>query len=636
MRTPSAGLVLLLTACSRPPAPPHPLPVPADAGAPDPSPGTVRDAALEAARAAGLAFGATGPGPWIAEVPEGRRHVRSLWSMSREGPVEPVEGFDLLFGRLPWAELAPDGSLVVRWETREAAPAGVVYLGVRVEEDPWAPPRHRRWITEPLASASTAHAVRYDARRLFAPAYDVNDVAGRGWGEIAWRVEQLDPHHGTTRLYDGRTAFRLDGERVVQQPTVVLGPILDRLADGWVVSFETDVPTAAAVAVDDHAPIVSGAVSTRHEVPIGAVAPGPHAYRVAVAAGEEASVTIARSFRERAPGAPVRLAILCDSRSGVGPGLEAYEGVNALALQQLVTAAGRRDVDAIAFPGDEIDGYVTSADAFDLQLRSWVQVVEGVHGSVPVYEGMGNHEALIDAWSDGLSIDKAGEASAEARFAARFVNPEHGPAPEGPAAPPYAETVYSVDVGDVHLVMLNTNYWYASDPGHERFGGGGNREGFLMDGQLDWLEADLAAARARGAKHLLVLGHEPAFPVGGHREDGMWWEGAIPEVNAMRERFWSLLARHEVVAYVSGDEHNYSRSLIGPETVSGAERPVWSIISGGAGAPYYAQDTPEVYADRVEAFSAQQHFTLWTFDGERVRLEVIGLTGATIEDVDLR
>ena len=71
------------------------------------------------------------------------------------------------------------------------------------------------------------------------------------------------------------------------------------------------------------------------------------------------------------------------------------------------------------------------------------------------------------------------------------------------------------------------------------------------------------------------------------------------------------------------------------ETVEEAAASVWSIITGGAGAPYYALHPPEAYADQVRAFSAQQHFTFWTFDGDTVRLEVVGLTGEVIEDVIL-
>ena len=118
-------------------------------------------------------------------------------------------------------------------------------------------------------------------------------------------------------------------------------------------------------------------------------------------------------------------------------------------------------------------------------------------------------------------------------------------------------------------------------------------------------------------------------------DDGMWWDGEHDDVNAMRERFWRVLSTHGALAYFSGDEHSYSRALMGPETVEGAHTPVWSIISGGCGAPWYGLVPPEAYADRVMAFSAQQHYTLWTFEDDRVLLPAIGLTGEVLDEAVL-
>jgi hypothetical protein len=263
-------------------------------------------------------------------------------------------------------------------------------------------------------------------------------------------------------------------------------------------------------------------------------------------------------------------------------------------------------------------------------------VVDGVGGTLPIYTGMGNHEAIVDQWSDGIALARSTATSAEARFAALMVNPRGSPPPERDGAPPYEESVYAVDLGRVHFIMLNTNYWVASHPGHPRYRGAGNREGVLMEAQLQWLDRDLADARDRGVEHIVVMGHEPAFPAGGHAKDAMWWNGEHADVNAIRERFWKLLADHRVLAYVSGDEHNYSRARIGPETVAGASASVYSVITGGCGAPYYAQDTPAPYVERVQAFSPQQHYTLWTFvPGKAPRLQAVGLTGEILDDVEL-
>ncbi len=605
----------------------------------------LRAAAQAAAQAASLQASSVGRGPAQSSPQPGVRRVLS-WEAVRRAKAVPgaaarVDWAAGYFTRLPWATLNPQGSLTLRWETRTRSPAAATFMGLRVEEDLFAAPRYRRYEFESRRRDGRTHEVEGDLSRLFATKYDVNGVRARGYGEVSWQVEQFQPETGSTVMHESRTAFRLapvgDTVELVQLPTVVLGPFVHQLTeDRFVVSFETDVPTTAAVAVGGRVPTVSGTPGTRHELVVEGLRPGTrYAYQVAVSDGTESSLAPPREVQTRG-GGTVTVAILSDSRSGVGPGREAHTGVNADVLERLMSEARGRGAQAVFFPGDLIDGYATHPDDFDQQLRTWLRAVEGIHGSIPIYTGIGNHEVLIDQWEDGVALAKSGKDSAETHFAAMMVNPGGAPPPERPGAPPYDETVYSVDLGPLHMVMLNTNYWYASHVGHPRNEGAGNREGFLMDGQLAWLEADLEAAREAGAEHIIVMGHEPAFPVGGHVKDAMWWKNEIDAVNAMRNRFWRALAKHRVLAYVSGDEHNYSRALIGPDTVPGAEGSVYSIISGGSGAPYYAAEPPPEYADRVQTFSAQQHVTLWTFaPGKRPVLEVVGLTGDVIESVTL-
>ena len=606
----------------------------------------LRAAALAAAASASLKPKPIKPGRRRAMPKKGVQRIADWTALralaSKPGEPRPVDWASMYFTVLPTATLAADGTLAVQWETRTRAPAAVAYAGLRVEEDPFSPPRYRTHDIEKRRADGRSHAVEGKLDGLFKPKYDVNATLKRGYGEFAWQIEQYEPEKGSTVLFESRTAFRVqpNGDRfdLIQQPTVVLGPFVHQVSEHrFIVSFETDVKTAAAVAVGGRTPVVSAEPSRRHEITVdGLEAATTYAYQVAVSNGVETSVAPPRTMRTRGGDGPVRIAILSDSRSGVGPGREAYSGVNAGVLGGLLAIAHRSGVEAIFFPGDLIDGYATHVDDYDYELGTWLHVAEPVGGSVPIYTGMGNHESLVDMWSDGVSLCKPGEDSAEARFAARMVNPGGAPAPEAEGAPSYDETVYAVDLGDVHLVMLNTNYWRTNHPGHPRNEGKGNREGFVMDGQMQWLEEDLARAREDGAKHIVVMGHEPSFPVGGHVKDAMWWHGEIPEVNAMRERFWTILAKYDVLAYVSGDEHNYSRSLIGPETVKGAEGSVYSVISGGSGAPYYAKLPPKEYAERVQAFSAQQHVTLWTFEeGKPPRLEVIGLSGEVIESLEL-
>lgn len=607
---------------------------------PEPDLAALEQAATSAATLAGLSGSRPSAGPKLgAPVPGYKRLPGSLYpkpNVPKHSEPYLVDNFELLFAVEPWATI-DSGDVVVRFSTRRPTEAAALYVGLRLDADPLAPPRHRIYEPEKRKRAGPDHELRVPMAELLDPRKDVDHVRERGFGELSWQTEVHYPDSGSTVLYDGRLAFGIEGETVHPRPTVVLGPLLHQItATSAVVSFETNVPTTAAVAAGDTEAVVVDRPATRHEVRLTGLTPNAtHPLRVVVSDGQHTSHTPTRPVNTLGGGA-LTVAILSDSRSGVGPGMRAYNGVNASVLGGLMTSAVRHGAEAIFFPGDLIDGYVAHRDDYVWQLQAWLRVVEPVHGHVPVYTGMGNHEALIDVWSDGVALDKAGSASAEAVFAERMVNPGGAPPPETADAPPYDETVYGVDLGSVHFVMLNTNYWITRMPGHPRFGGKGNREGVLMDGQLAWLERDLKAARERGVEHIVVMGHEPAWPAGGHTKDAMWWNGKLPEVNAMRERFWTILAEHDVLAYVSGDEHNYSRALIGPETVKGAAGSVYSVISGGSGAPYYALRPPKEYADRVQAFSAEQHYTLWTFEpGQTPRLRVYGLTGGLIEDVRL-
>lgn len=608
--------------------------------APEPALEPLTAAAQQAARTAGLSGAPRRTGRTIGRPVAGARRIEGPWypkpKVAKHTTPYVVDAVDLVFSVAPWATV--DGQqLVVRFETRNPTESAALYTGLRLEADPIAAPRYRYYEPEAPRRPGTKHEVRMDMADLLSKRKDVDGIGARGWGEVAWQIEVPFPDSGSTVLYDDRLAFRIAKDGWVATPTIVLGPFLHHVdEDSALLSFETDAPTVAVVGIDERVVAGSGTASTRHEIRVdGLDANTVYPYRVAVSDGAEASVSPPRTVTTPGPG-PVTIAIASDSRSGVGPGMQAYNGVNAAVLSGLFVGAYRRGAQAVFFPGDLIDGYVAHVDDYTWQLRSWLKVVEGVHGHIPVYTGMGNHEALVDVWSDGVVLDKAGSQSAEAQFAALMANPKGAPPPENDQAPPYDETVYSVDIGPAHLVMLNTNYWYTRQFGHPRHEGKGNREGVLMEGQLQWLARDLADARARGVQDIVVMGHEPAFPVGGHTKDAMWWHGKIAEVNTMRERFWALLAEHEVIAYVSGDEHNYSRALIGPETVPAATRAVYSVISGGAGAPYYALDAPEQYADRVQKFSAEQHYTLWTFKtGAAPHLAVYGLTGGLIEEVTL-
>jgi hypothetical protein len=94
-------------------------------------------------------------------------------------------------------------------------------------------------------------------------------------------------------------------------------------------------------------------------------------------------------------------------------------------------------------------------------------------------------------------------------------------------------------------------------------------------------------------------------------------------------------------AILTGDEHNYARTLISPKTdiypkKYPAEkitigREIWQINNGAAGAPYYAQEeTP--WSEYVHGFTTQNALVIFDIDGDSIQMRV--LNPDTLEEVD--
>ncbi|MCB9591894.1 MAG: metallophosphoesterase [Sandaracinaceae bacterium] len=668
-----AVLVALLTlgcgetAAPTPAPPPSPTPEPAPVERPldalaRPAPfsdddlADARAALALATRGAGLeapVFAA--PGPWLVEEasslplvsPEDMDRL-ALEEEPQPGAVgEPARVNPRFFRREPTATLAADGTAAVRFSTTRPLSGASVYYGTELEVDPFGTARLRRRAGD-VAEDGDTRSVTFDVRRLLGVKHDVGRARVRGYGIVRWRLEALDGEEGTARVHDGRFGFRCepgpcdDESTFVQLPTVRLGPFVDLVDDdGATITVETDVETLATVLVRDEEgelhTVRSAAGGRRHELRVeGLTADTRHRYVVLVAdargeIGASRSATFA-TWPAAEQDTRITFAVMSDSRSGHGAADEQYAGTNREVLDDLLRRALEEGARFIVFVGDLIDGYRTHAGSFRYELEAWQKASEPVHASIPIYEAMGNHEALMDYWTVGWAVDRSGAESAEALFAERFVNPGGGPTP-GPGAPPYAENVYGFDAGPAHLAVVNTNYFWRSHagrddhPAHDR----GQREGWLDNRQLEWLDADLAAARERGRQHLYVFTHEPGYPNGGHVQDGMWWGGGLPDVVERRARVFGVLADRGVEVVFHGDEHNYSRTRIH----EGLSRPLWQIISGGAGAPYYAQDTTLPWTPDVATFDARQNLVMVTIDGDEARGRAVSRTGETLDEWDL-
>jgi len=384
-------------------------------------------------------------------------------------------------------------------------------------------------------------------------------------------------------------------------------------------------------------------------------AAGPYTFRTAPRPGEGRVV----------------FAFASDSREGVGGGEEASMGHNAKVLKTIAQDAYRRGAQFFIFGGDLVNGYTTATDDFRLQMRGWKQSLAGFWRSCPVYPVMGNHETLLKV-IDGISFDQWPYAteSAEAIFAENFWNPLNGPEASDQRRPSYKENVYSFQYGPVLCIGYNNNYWWTTNDQCKRVGG--CPEGYLLDDQLQWIEAELKRAEKESTiRTILLYAQEPVYPCGGHINDCMWWGGnntlrahtytngrLVSEQAGMiqvRNRFWSALAQStKVAAVLSGDEHEYHRMLVDNTTPVGVmavddtngnnklddgnispnpdfKHPVWHITAGTAGAPYYAQEeTPW----KPIFFSSQAGYCLFEAEQDRLSVTFYTVTGQKLDHVE--
>jgi hypothetical protein len=126
------------------------------------------------------------------------------------------------------------------------------------------------------------------------------------------------------------------------------------------------------------------------------------------------------------------------------------------------------------------------------------------------------------------------------------------------------EGFYSFDLGDWHLIALNSNCWAVPC-----------RKDSV---QYTWLQNDLDSTQK---KCVLAFWHHPLFSSGEH--------GRNPEVKS----FWDLLSSHQAELVLNGHDHIYERfSPQNPEGVKD-ENGITQIIAGTGGRNLYTYNKLE-------------------------------------------
>jgi hypothetical protein len=206
----------------------------------------------------------------------------------------------------------------------------------------------------------------------------------------------------------------------------------------------------------------------------------------------------------------------------------------------------------------------------------------------------GTDQASWEHWVDSASVDSDSSPLTLARLLMLSTHGNHEAhttyffsnlvMPQDPKFAQYAELFYSVDIGPVHLVVVD-DYWVGApnlDPAYA---------GVLSA----WLDQDLDAANKNRANvpWILTTHHHGEFSSSSHGTDSDVLKG--------RQYFVPIWDKYHVDLDIVGHDHNYERSKPVTGPLSGADLlPVVKskpadgtvyVVCAGVGAPAYGSGT---------------------------------------------
>ena len=496
--------------------------------------------------------------------------------------------------------------------------------------------------------------------------YDMTGWEDSGLGTIGYRI--INSNGGY--LYDGKVSFSGNGPFEVIN-TIVSGPFINIIqSHSTTISFVTSEKSICEINVNNKVYKDNEAVFN-HEIKITGLSPETkYPYTLKYGKLEQSY-----SFKTSPlPGSRKKFvfAYTSDSRGGAGGGERNFNGTNAYMIKKIMAVSAQKEVAFTQFTGDLISGYSSSAGKMLLQYRNFKNAIEPFGHYFQITMGIGNHEAYNKTFMDKehkyrISLDNFpyNTNSSESLFSSVAINPHNGPKSEDNTKydpdksntdfPSYDENVFYYTYDNVAMVNLNSNYWYT--PSAEDVPAvGGNIHGYVMDNQLNWLKNTLKTLeKDPNIDHVFVTIHTPFFPNSAHILDDMWYNGnneprpwiaGIKVDKGIIERRDQLLdlminKSTKVVAMLTGDEHNYCKTKIGPETIIYPEnykpkkiklkRTVYQINNGAAGAPYYAQrEVP--WTPFTTGFSTQNAVCFFTVEGDKISMVVINPD--TLEEID--
>lgn len=158
------------------------------------------------------------------------------------------------------------------------------------------------------------------------------------------------------------------------------------------------------------------------------------------------------------------------------------------------------------------------------------------------------------------------------------------------------------------------------------------------DKQFEWVKSQLDGLDRKRYRHIVAFFHHPVFSSGPHG-------GAIvePPTAALRARYMPLFRRHQVAILFSGHEHLFEHWVERYEDSNGRKLRLDHITTGGGGAPLYPYRGEPDLREYLRSYAAEKvslehlakpgmnpgdnpyHYLLVQVDGDRIRVEVIGV-----------
>jgi len=509
-----------------------------------------------------------------------------------------------------------------------------------------------------------------EIKKIFVHSNDFFKLSEKGKGVIGYRI--IDS--AGRILYEGRVAFEGKGPYTVV-PTIIEGPMINDLKPtGGIISYQTQVPVLTTITAGGRS-FTESAAATHHEITVSGLQPGT-LYPYTVAYGNREDKHSFRTAPADGSRKPFSFAFASANRATTGGGERDFGGTNYQTTRTIMAAAAMNHAVFLQAQGDITNGANPSDDGHALEYANFKRSLEPFWSQIPVYVGFGDHETSRSVFapdpvtkkSKTIEVFPYASASGEASFARAFVNPANGPVSEDGASydpdpnqldfPTYKENVYYYTYDNVAMIVLNTEYWESKDP----LATSGCPEGYIMDQQVKWLKETMS--RMEGdphIDHIFVVTHGAVFPNGDHLADAMWWDGdnksravvaGVPLPKGTIERRDEILGicvndSRKFLAFISGDEHNFSFLPMTPQTpiyLDGytgkkirLQRNFFCINNGAGGsAPYALLSSP--WSAGFRYFTEPPALALIHVEGQQVTLSALRTEtfGKICEGVRLR